>query len=241
MQITPNLMAIPIAALLLMQLAAAGPLVGVASITAAGDGCVAMPAPPLAPGSAVTLVQPDSPQAVLAATIEQRVTSCADLEGGMISGPYYRVRQISWTPSESGTLWVAFRGKVNARKTASGEIVLRFSVTYPNIQIRSCTSYEGLHLTVWTGAPLRSRRLWHEYYYLGFDVEPSCEDEDTRVTAGFGGHPSMASSLARRPFRLPPEEKYGFLLRVFVASWSAVWGTWRIVAERMKPEDPKAR
>jgi len=34
---------------------------------------------------------------------------------------------------------------------------------------------------VWAGAPLKSRRLWHEYYYLGYDVEPSCEARDTRI------------------------------------------------------------
>jgi hypothetical protein len=216
-------MAIPVAALLLMQLAAAGPPVGVASITAAGEGCVAMPAPPLAPGSTVTLVQPDSPQSVLAATIEQPAMSCADLEGGMISGPYYRVRQISSTASERGTVWVAFRGKLNARKTASGEIVLRLSVTYPNIQIRSCTSYEGLHLTVWTGAPLKSRRLWHEYYYLGFDVEPSCEDEDIE------SQPADSEATRRWPHRSPVDlfacrpKRNGFFLRVFVASWPEFW------------------
>ena len=31
---------------------------------------------------------------------------------------------------------------------------------------------------MWEGVPLKSRRLWHEYYYLGFDVEPSCDDGD---------------------------------------------------------------
>jgi hypothetical protein len=26
--------------------------------------------------------------------------------------------------------------------------------------------------------PLQSRRLWHQYFYLGYDVEPSCKDGD---------------------------------------------------------------
>ncbi len=43
---------------------------------------------------------------------------------------------------------------------------------------RSCTSSEGVHLSVWTGAPLRGARRWHAYYYLGYDVEPSCEEGD---------------------------------------------------------------
>jgi hypothetical protein len=45
-------------------------------------------------------------------------------------------------------------------------------------QVRACASSEGLHLTGWSGIPLRSERLWHQYYYLGYDVEPDCEDAD---------------------------------------------------------------
>ena len=43
---------------------------------------------------------------------------------------------------------------------------------------RSCTSSEGLHLTLWEGAPLESVLLWHRYFSLGYDVEPSCTDAD---------------------------------------------------------------
>jgi len=44
---------------------------------------------------------------------------------------------------------------------------------------RSCTSSEGVHLTVWQGKPLEGVREWHYYYYLGYDVEPTCTDRDT--------------------------------------------------------------
>ena len=43
---------------------------------------------------------------------------------------------------------------------------------------RECTSAEGVHLTVWTGEPLRGTRIWHHYYYLGYDVEPTCTEAD---------------------------------------------------------------
>jgi hypothetical protein len=39
---------------------------------------------------------------------------------------------------------------------------------------RSCTSAEGVHLSVWAG----QRRLWHYYYYVGYDLEPTCTDAD---------------------------------------------------------------
>jgi hypothetical protein len=48
---------------------------------------------------------------------------------------------------------------------------------------RSCTSSEGVHLTVWSGAPLEGRRMWHHYYYLGYDVDASCTDGDTKPDA----------------------------------------------------------
>ena len=39
---------------------------------------------------------------------------------------------------------------------------------------RSCTSSEGVHFTIWTDAPLTGTRRWHRYYYLGYDVDPTC-------------------------------------------------------------------
>lgn len=39
---------------------------------------------------------------------------------------------------------------------------------------RSCTSAEGVHLTVWSGAALTGQRRWHAYHYVGYDMVPSC-------------------------------------------------------------------
>ena len=43
---------------------------------------------------------------------------------------------------------------------------------------RSCTSTEGVHLTIWSGAVLTGPRRWHGYHYLGFDVAPTCTERD---------------------------------------------------------------
>jgi hypothetical protein len=43
---------------------------------------------------------------------------------------------------------------------------------------RSCASGEGLHLTVWYGEPLTTARLWHGYFYLGYDTESDCLEQD---------------------------------------------------------------
>lgn len=41
---------------------------------------------------------------------------------------------------------------------------------------RECASQEGVHYTVWSG----TRRRWHFYLFVGYDLEPSCSAEDTR-------------------------------------------------------------
>jgi hypothetical protein len=43
---------------------------------------------------------------------------------------------------------------------------------------RTCASGEGLHLTVWYGEPLATARLWHGYFYLGYDTESDCAAQD---------------------------------------------------------------
>lgn len=172
-------MLISVAVIVAMQIAADGAPIGVATSSRDGQLCVATPAPALTPGTTVTLIQPGAQPSVLVATIDRSVSSCERLERALIPGPYY-LAQGTVTAADSGTVWVALRGRVGTRRVGSGTLEVQLSVTYPNAQVRSCTSREGLHLTVWAGAPLKTQRLWHTYYYLGYDVEPSCEDGDGR-------------------------------------------------------------
>jgi hypothetical protein len=41
---------------------------------------------------------------------------------------------------------------------------------------RACSADDGIHLTVWNGAPLNGRLLWHGYYYESTNpgIGPSC-------------------------------------------------------------------
>lgn len=178
------MMLIPVTTILSIQLAAAGAGIGVAVASKDGQICVAMPRPALAPGTALTLIRPDGRQSVLVATIVRPAPACERLEEAMIPGPYYLAATTRATGSDSGTLWVALSGRLATRRVGSGAIVVQVSADYPNVQVRPCTSHEGLHLTVWSGTPLTSQRLWHQYYYLGYDVEPSCDDRDVRDAAG---------------------------------------------------------
>jgi hypothetical protein len=177
-------MLIAVVAVVAMQIAAAGAPIGVAVLSRDGQLCVAMPGPALTPGTTVTLIQPAPQQSALVATIARSAQSCERLERAMIPGPYYLAQGAAATAVDSGTVWVALSGKLDTRRVGSGAIVVQLSLSYPNARVRSCTSHEGLHLTVWAGAPLKTQRLWHQYYYLGYDVEPSCDDRDVRGAAG---------------------------------------------------------
>jgi hypothetical protein len=66
-------------------------------------------------------------------------------------------------PIELRVVGVQVRGKIGASR---------------DIVFRSCSSFEGLHFTAWTGGALKGKRIWHSYYYLGYDVEPTCIEAD---------------------------------------------------------------
>ena len=181
-------MLVVVAAILAMRTAPTVAPIGVAASSRDGQLCVAMPPPALSPGTIVTLIQPVPRQSVLVATIARSVPSCERLERAMIAGPYYLAQSANPTVADSGTVWVALSGRLRHTPAGTGAIVVKLGTPYPDAQVRSCTSHEGVHLTVWAGTPLKSRRLWHEYYYLGYDVEPSCDDRDVaRVTIRSGG------------------------------------------------------
>jgi hypothetical protein len=44
---------------------------------------------------------------------------------------------------------------------------------------RFCTSTEGVHFTAWSGEWFENRRIWHDYYYLGYDMIGTCSEPET--------------------------------------------------------------
>ncbi|HMO82051.1 MAG TPA: hypothetical protein PKD24_14770 [Pyrinomonadaceae bacterium] len=47
---------------------------------------------------------------------------------------------------------------------------------------RRCTGFEGAHFTIWTGKPLKGKRIWHSFYYVDYDTEPNCKEKDWKGT-----------------------------------------------------------
>lgn len=40
-----------------------------------------------------------------------------------------------------------------------------------------CQTSEGIEFSIWEGRPYKGRKLWDDYYYLGYSSEPTCPAE----------------------------------------------------------------
>ncbi len=148
-----------------------------AGVTAVSSGhtILAMEGPDLAVGSSVTLITADVRQEVRHAVVAGRVAESPEMARRDIKGPYYDLAPAGGGSLPGSSIAVLGRPAVTRQGDA---ISLRISAEYPDVRARSCTSREGVHLTLWAGQPLKGRRLWHQYFYLGYDVEPDCQPAD---------------------------------------------------------------
>lgn len=137
-----------------------------------GRGCLSIQAANLPRGTPVYVVTLDYPQRVLSSSVTaQRTTGC---EFGL--EPSYRSYGLNtdgWGFSYLD-LAIGLIG-VKERPRHSGSLVVApFGGRGEGTTFRHCTSSEGLHVTAWQG----SERIWHVYYYLGYDTEPTCRDDE---------------------------------------------------------------
>lgn len=128
-------------------------------------------------GDAITVLRFGEDQTVLTAEIGEKLKPT---EG---SGPTYTLVCEPEPAAEDAFVGIAVMGaiggitldgaKVPSTRVAGGPAGNR-------LYLRSCTSGEGMHLTVWAGRPLVGARVWHRYHHLGYDVEPNCTLKDYR-------------------------------------------------------------
>jgi hypothetical protein len=146
--------------------------------------CLALAGAVLPPGSMLTLMTPIRPQRVFHVVVTESVAECEVMARHDTPGPYYLLGPAG-DSERPPALAIAVLGYVTVRVVADS-IRVRLDDRYPQARIRICSSSEGLHLTVWSGEPLKTVRLWHAYWYLGFDVASECLPADY----GEGGLPA---------------------------------------------------
>lgn len=126
-------------------------------------------------GSQVNLVLLSVPQKVVTGTVmsvsDRKCTEISKPHN--IPGKYYRLS----VPNNHTQLSVPAIGILNSSnqlRRVGLRVVGDLDGDGIEESFRSCTSSEGFHLTVWSGRALTGTRKWHSYYYLGYDVEPTC-------------------------------------------------------------------
>jgi hypothetical protein len=141
-----------------------------------GRSVLALSGSALAAGTRLTLVTPNAPQTVHRALVVRSLTDDKDM-GVRTPGPDYEI-----ATGDKGQplpeLAVAVIGEPAVSRVANA-VSLRMDDTLHDVRVRTCASMEGLHLTLWSGEPLKAPRVWHLYYYVGYDLQQTCRPGDT--------------------------------------------------------------
>ena len=166
-------LAVVAAALLPGSIAAAAPRLGVAVVQADGSACVTFRGAPVRAGEKILLILFSPPRVVDG---DVRGKSPAPCDKTLIGDAQaYRV-QLRHSMGGSEELGIAVFDAGARAEYRDGEFVVHTREARTPLNFRQCASDEGVHLTAWRG----NRRTWHEYWYVGFDLESTCTDEETR-------------------------------------------------------------
>ena len=110
-------------------------------------------------GDVLTIISPQTSRPLGHATIVAPRAACADQFDRTSSGYALHLARGSMA---NGSVAIGLRAR---------------AASLDGARATSCTSSEGVHLNIWAARPKASRRLWHAYSYLGYDVEPTCTPE----------------------------------------------------------------
>lgn len=154
--------------------------VGVVDVSSSNDMCLTIPNANLAEGTRVQIVSPHTPQAVTVAIVQKKMpASCSRNSYTNSNDSSYSLRVLSGR-FEPGGVGIAVIGANLDFKVANGLAHVDLDGVGPREYFRTCAGQEGLQLTIWSGRSLKGVRRWGWYYYLGYDVEPSCTSREAR-------------------------------------------------------------
>jgi hypothetical protein len=151
--------------------------VGVA-VAKSGRVCLTIHRQNIVAGSKVALVLLRTPQSVSEAEVVRPADgTCPKIDEGDMSLHSYEIRMLkgSIEPSMPAiAIFGASKPFVRRGDSVTGDVDGDGTPEF----FRSCASSEGVHLTVWSGKPVEGKRRWHQYYYLGYDVQADCTTKD---------------------------------------------------------------
>ena len=145
------------------------------AIQIAGRECLSIQNANLKPGGEVKLVFAVTPQSIADAVVAGPGGSCPNLEVTPSTSYELRVTGGKVEPDVEGI------AVVGPATVAGNDDTVTAHIDHgpQDLTFRSCTSSEGVHLTVWSGGSLQGKRIWHGYHHLDYGVEADCTDKDT--------------------------------------------------------------
>lgn len=158
--------------------------IGVADINPQKELCLTILNSNISTGSRIALIATDKPQSLAEARVQKRLPRSCSPNPDVPQGASFYLLKL--TKGGSGFLddsavmppSIAVFRPSNPIRIAGRIVSVDLNGDGRREYFRQCTSNEGVHLTVWSGKPLVGKRVWHWYYYLGYDVEPSCKKKD---------------------------------------------------------------
>jgi len=156
-----------------IQNAEASPRLGVALLGPDTLACATFLGDPRKPGDLVYLFL-FSPPRVVDGWIQARIAEPCHANADAESQSYVvRLRHpISSEPSVGIVLY-----DLTARvEYVDGEFIVNTVGAASPLRLRQCSGTEGLHMSAWRA----NRRTWHQYWYLGMDLVPTCTEDESR-------------------------------------------------------------
>jgi hypothetical protein len=152
------------------------------AVQKSGTACLYTHNPDLANGSPLILVLLSPPQSTTKAEVVRPAPpSCSGIDTSDADLKSYEIRSTGEAPLPA-TPSIAVSGFSGRFQSRGQYVTADINKDGQPEFFRFCASSDGLHLTVWSGKPLRGKRRWHQYYYLGYDVEPNCTPAETRTS-----------------------------------------------------------
>ena len=140
--------------------------------------CLSIGNPELKPGRQITLIwvpvegEPHKPEIRRGKIIAKLAAPCDNANAQSDDSSY----RLEAGKIDSGRIYIAVAAQPNNLRITGGELSARFGVH--ELSFRSCTSTEGLHFSAWSGTRPKGQQVWRRYFYLGYDVEPTCAERD---------------------------------------------------------------
>jgi hypothetical protein len=154
--------------------------VGLFAANPQGKFCLSINPRELKPGREIILIwvpvegEPYKPEVHRGKIIAKLAAPCDDTNRETGDSSY----RLEAGKLDNGKIYIAVAAQANNLRIAGGEIIMRFGAR--EISFRSCTSTEGLHFSAWSGMRPKEQLVWQRYYYLGYDVEPTCVERDVK-------------------------------------------------------------